>query len=98
MKEESKYWFEQAQSDLRASKHSLISRDFDWSCFQAQQAVEKSLKAIYLKKFEDLKKVHDLVFLAQKLHLPIEYIDLCVWFNRVYIEARYPDMSGVIPS
>ncbi len=98
MKEESRYWFEQAQSDLRASQHSLVSRDFDWSCFQAQQAVEKSFKSLYLERFADLKKVHDLVFLAQKLYVPVEYIEFCVWLNKVYIEARYPDVGGLIPA
>ncbi len=43
---ESVRWFKQAEKDLKASKNSLKSGDYEWVCFQAQQAVEKALKSI----------------------------------------------------
>ena len=70
MVHEAEHWWKQAMSDLKAADHSLLSKDFDWSCFQSQQAVEKALKAVYIKKFKELKWVHDLTFLGKKLELP----------------------------
>ena len=38
-------WLRQAEADYAAAQHSLQAGDFEWSCFQAQQAGEKALKA-----------------------------------------------------
>jgi len=43
---ESMRWSRQAEKDLKASKNSLKSGDYEWACFQAQQAAEKALKSI----------------------------------------------------
>ena len=43
---ESMRWVRQAEKDLKASKNSLKSGDYEWACFQAQQAAEKALKSI----------------------------------------------------
>ena len=40
-------WLRQAEKDLRHAKNSLNTQDFEWSCFAAQQAAEKALKALY---------------------------------------------------
>ncbi len=29
-------WLKQAEADLRASKNSCETKNFEWSCFQAQ--------------------------------------------------------------
>lgn len=98
MREESKKWWEQANSDLKAAKNSISTKDYDWACFQAQQAAEKALKALFIEKFNELKKVHDLVFLARKLNSPENILQDCIELNRVYMETRYPDQSGTIPA
>jgi len=98
MRQEAKTWWEQAKSDLKTAHHSFDAKDFDWSCFQAQQSVEKAFKALYLQEFAELRKVHDLVFLAQKLQVPSDYIPFCAWLNKVYVMARYPDASDIIPA
>jgi len=59
--------------------------------------VEKGLKSLYLKKFEEIKKIHNLVILAKDLKLPKKLIDKCDELNPIYIEARYPDASGDLP-
>jgi HEPN domain-containing protein len=38
-------WLEQAEADLRAAEDSDSAGHHEWSCFQAQQAGEKTLKA-----------------------------------------------------
>ncbi|HUX99148.1 MAG TPA: HEPN domain-containing protein [Candidatus Deferrimicrobium sp.] len=42
-------WFSQAKFDLEAAKVSLNAGNYEWACFQAQQAGEKALKSyLYL--------------------------------------------------
>ncbi len=91
MAEEVQNWWKQAENDLKAAKVSAAGKIYDWACFQSQQAVEKALKAIYLKEFKDLIKVHDLVFLSRRLALPQEIEDSCIKLNKVYIPTRYPE-------
>jgi HEPN domain-containing protein len=42
-------WFRQAEADLQHARHALEDEDFEWSCFAAQQAAEKALKAVFQK-------------------------------------------------
>lgn len=98
MRKEIENWLEQAKSDLAAAKNSLLSKNFDWACFQSQQAVEKALKAYYLHKFNTLRKVHDLLFLAKELYLPENLLTSCIKLNRIYIETRYPHADEEIPA
>ena len=44
-----------------------------------------------------LKKTHDLFFLASKLNLPETYKSICKRLNPVYLQTRYPDVSGLLP-
>lgn len=40
-------WFRQARADLRHARNALQDGDYEWSCFAAQQAAEKALKALF---------------------------------------------------
>lgn len=40
-------WLEQAKRDLLHAQGDLASGFYEWSCFSAQQAAEKVLKAVY---------------------------------------------------
>jgi HEPN domain-containing protein len=40
-------WFRQAQADFQHAGNALISGDYEWSCFAAQQAAEKAVKAVF---------------------------------------------------
>lgn len=91
-------WLEQAQSDLAAAQSSVKERKYDWASFQAQQAAEKTLKALLIQKNQIIPKVHDLVFLAKKAALPQELVAKCDQLSKVYIDTRYPDMEEDIPS
>ncbi len=42
-------WFRQSERDLRHARNSIEAGDYEWACFAAQQASEKSLKAVYEK-------------------------------------------------
>src|SRR3989338_10074087 len=93
MTTDSEKWLEKARGDLKASKDSLNSKNYEWACFQAQQASEKALKSLYIKKYKKLLKIHDLVLLARKINAPKEIIVLCSKINPAYTDARYPDLS-----
>lgn len=41
-------WLAQARADLRAAEGSIRASSHEWACFQAQQAAEKALKALWL--------------------------------------------------
>lgn len=43
--QESSRWLMQAQWDLKASRDSAVAGNFEWACFQAQQAAGKALKS-----------------------------------------------------
>ncbi len=44
--EEGKRWFMQARRDIKAARDSAEAGNYEWCCFQAQQAAEKALKAL----------------------------------------------------
>ena len=39
-------WLNQADQDINAAIDSMKNEHYEWSCFQAQQAAEKALKAL----------------------------------------------------
>lgn len=93
---EIKNWILQAERDLESAKHAFESNDHYVVAFMCHQAVEKSLKALYIKKFKKLRKIHDVAFLAKELGLPEKLIEDCIRLNPVYIDSRYPDVSGAL--
>ena len=36
----------QSLKDLKAAEYSFMSKNYEWSCFQVQQAAEKAVKAL----------------------------------------------------
>ncbi len=89
MKEES-LWLKQAKEDLKTAQANLKLKIYYAAAFFAHQSAEKSFKAVCIRKFGELVKVHDLVFLAKKAGAPENLLGGCKFLNRVYIEARYP--------
>ena len=62
----SKDWLDQAMRDLEHARASIELGHFEWSCFAAQQAAEKAIKAV----FEDMGAVawgHSAADLLQEL-------------------------------
>lgn len=53
-------WFRQSQFDLEAAKVSLDNGYYEWTTFQAVQAVEKSLKAIIVHSGVKPPRIHKL--------------------------------------
>src|SRR3989338_9499282 len=98
VKNEVQTWWELALDDLDTAQKNLDIGKHHIASLFAQQAVEKALKSLYIKQLHELKKTHDLVFLASKLGLPETYKSICKRLDPVYLQTRYPDVSGTLPS
>jgi HEPN domain-containing protein len=91
MRREVVAWWEQAKRDFLSAEHAFNSRDYYVSAFLCHQAVEKGLKAIYLKLNNDVLRIHDLVKLAREVQAPHEIVEQCSHITPVYFEVRYPE-------
>ncbi len=88
-------WFRQAEADLRHARNSLEDGDFEWSCFAAQQAAEKALKAVFQRLGMDawghtvtalIGNLPDAV--AQPSETLVNYARI---LDKHYIPTRYPN-------
>lgn len=87
-------WLRQAKKDLQHAKNSIEFNDYEWSCFSAQQAAEKGVKAL----FQALRAEaigHSISMLLKKLpkaYAPNEeLINQAKSLDRHYIPSRYPN-------
>lgn len=90
MREEAKEWLEKAKRDLEAARYNYEGDLHEVAAFLCQQSAEKALKALYIEKFGELLKTHDLHFLAKKLKAPAGIMDACKELSTYYVESRYP--------
>src|SRR3989344_3825003 len=97
MREEIRNWIEQAKRDLKSAENSLKSKDYYLCAFMCQQAAEKGLKALIIKKEKKLIKMHDLVILGRKIGLPENLLLNCEKLSKVYIESRYGILENEPP-
>ncbi|RLC82172.1 MAG: hypothetical protein DRJ03_05135 [Chloroflexi bacterium] len=101
MKQITREWLTFARKDI-ASCERLLGDDFltNAVAFHAQQAVEKSFKAI-IEEFEiGFIRTHDLIrlYTTVKGHLGFEIdVEMIKRLNEVYIEVRYPGELGLLP-
>ena len=92
--EEARRWLSQALRDLGASLSSLRSGYFEWSCFQAQQAAEKAVKALlyaYGRSTWGHSIVELLDYLRDVVDVPEELYTYARELDRHYIPSRYPN-------
>lgn len=87
-------WLAQAEKDLKHSENSTKLGDYEWACFSAQQAAEKSLKAVY-EKINEISLGHSILGLLKGLEenfkIPEKFYSYARILSRYYIEARYPN-------
>lgn len=91
-------WLEFAEYDLKTAKWNLEGNLFTSTCYCAQQAAEKALKALILTKGHIIPKVHSLDRLISELHkLQVETADIkkpTLRLDAFYISTRYPGEYG----
>jgi HEPN domain-containing protein len=87
-------WLRQAEADLVSAEALLNGGHFEWACFAAQQAAEKSVKALYLKRGADAWG-HTITPLLGGLtgpDAPNEDLITCAKIlDKHYIPTRYPN-------
>ncbi|RLG69686.1 MAG: DNA-binding protein [Candidatus Iainarchaeum archaeon] len=88
-----KLWIMRSEMDLRSAQVLLKEGLFADSAFHSQQAAEKALKAVYLKKFRKPFLGHSIVFMVKELKADKKIIDAAKELSLHYVAARYPDFD-----
>jgi len=101
MKEITGEWLKSAESDLILISKIIQEENLSHlAAFHAQQAIEKSFKAI-IEEFEIGQfKTHSLENLYEKVKDIISLTfktDLLILLDQLYIDARYPGDMGLLP-
>lgn len=93
------YWDVSAEYDVGVAKSLFKQKKYHYSLFFGHLALEKILKAIYVKKKSiHAPLTHSLPYLAEKsgLELEKEKLEKLADFMEFYIEGRYPrDMEAI---
>lgn len=95
MKTEVNDWIMQAEDDLDTAKYNIKGEKINAGIFFLQQSAEKALKAVYMKRFGQMFKTHDLILLSKRLQVPKEIMNYCKELNPAYLYTRYPDVPQV---
>ncbi len=99
MKEKISEWLKFASIDLHTAEKIVDDENLSAStAFHAQQCVEKCFKAIIEGQNLNVPKIHNLVTLYELVSYKfISDEDILLDMNRVYIDVRYPSMTGYLP-
>lgn len=94
MAERARDWMAQAERDLAHAENDLASGFYEWSCFSAQQAAEKAIKALYQTR-NQLAWGHSVreLFegLRDELSVSEPLIEAGKSLDKYYILSRYPN-------
>jgi HEPN domain-containing protein len=88
------YWVKSSGKDWKVANHLFEKGDYAYALFFGHLTIEKLLKAIFVKKFNEVPPyTHRLVFLAEKVDLGMssERLELLEVITDFHLEARYPD-------
>ena len=90
-------WLNRAKSSLSQAKNRLSDTYLEDHCFNAQQAVEKAIKAVMLLRGIEFPYVHDLARLMSTLEEAGEVIPDAirgaVTLTRFAVQTRYPSLD-----
>ncbi|MCF8261786.1 MAG: HEPN domain-containing protein [Melioribacteraceae bacterium] len=92
------YWVETSKRDLSSMEINFQFGKYDWALFIGHLALEKILKALWVKNNENNipPKIHNLNKLAEagKLKLSDQQEELLFDITSFQIETRYPDYKS----
>jgi len=86
------HWLESADKNQDTMSHLVNSKDYSWALFLGHLVIEKTLKAVYVKRLQKHAIFsHDLLRLANKINLDLseefeDWLDKITTFN---LNARY---------
>jgi HEPN domain-containing protein len=87
-------WLEQSKWDLKAARDSAAAENFEWACFQAQQAAGKALKAFLLgagRARVISHSVRRLLVACEELEPRFAEVKSAAELDRYYVATRYPN-------
>ncbi|MBN1352150.1 HEPN domain-containing protein [candidate division KSB1 bacterium] len=91
-------WKQQAMHDLEVAEKNYSFHIYDYRLIACEQAVEKILKALYIKvKCEEPPKIHSLRKLALFVNMHDRLSDLLIELDEYYFMLRYPGMNDEPP-
>lgn len=97
MPERGRDWLNQAKRDLSTAEGLLKYGSFEWSCFVAQQAAEKAVKAV-VQRLNAVAWGHAVLDLLRVLSARIEVreelLNCARTLDKYYIPTRYPNSFG----
>ena len=97
---EARHWLEYAQANLGAARKVADAGYFNPSLQDAQQAVEKALKAVMIVAGIGFKKTHSIreikAVLCSKGLVPDISDEDCRLFDALYLPSKYP-LGGILP-
>lgn len=92
-------WLSQASEDIKTAGTLLEASRYTWCAFICQQAIEKCLKAGYVKIHKKIPPyTHKLELLCKllKLNPPDSIMDIIIKIDKYYIATRYPSYKESI--
>ncbi len=92
--EDSKKWMDLSERDMETAKKNKDIEEYEAAAFFCHQAAEKALKAVYISKYKNLKKTHDLFLLAEEVNAE-ELKEVCRELTPAYLYTRYPDVENI---
>jgi len=93
-------WLNRARSNLARARRATADVYLEDNCFDAQQAAEKAIKAVFIHRGERFPYIHNLEDLLQRLQrnglkIP-NYVRKSHELTRFASEPRYPSSSGPV--
>jgi HEPN domain-containing protein len=93
-------WLNRARSNLARAKSPVPGGYLEDLCFDAQQAAEKAIKALFICRRERFPYIHDLEDLLRllernSLKIP-KYVREARRLSRFAVVTRYPDRVGPV--
>ena len=93
-------WLNRARSNLAMAKNRVPDAYLEDLCFEAQQAAEKAIKAVMIRRNIEFPYVHDLAHLLSLLEEVGEIIPKSVLraeeLTSYAVDTRYPGLSNPV--
>ena len=87
-------WLRQAERDLGHAQRAADDKDYEWSCFAAQQGAEKAIKALY-QRLGAVAWGHSVTMLLANLpqtyRPPETLVERAKALDKHYIATLYPN-------
>ena len=91
-------WLNRAKSNLALARNVIPDVDLEDLCFDAQQAAEKAIKAIFISRHKTFPYIHDLdrlLRLLERIGIRIpKYVNEAKELTQYAHETRYPGLTA----